>query len=100
LARGRSIVPGINDRPRGLGPVLPVSFAMKTRHCGDGYRFAKRNGKSIFTNAQKPLRHRHFLHFLSNRFSRTFTSRSSRYLNCPSKFSGHITLNKPANGSA
>jgi len=65
--------------------------------CGNGYRFAKRNGKPIFMKVEKALRHRHFLDFLSRRFDLAFTSRSSRTLNCPSNFSGHINPNKPAN---
>jgi hypothetical protein len=75
---------------------LPASCACEA--CGNGYRFAKRNGKPFFTNQQKPLRHRRFLDSLPGPFGCTFTSRSSRTLNCPSNFSGHINPNKPANG--
>jgi hypothetical protein len=72
--------------------------ALGCERCGNGYRFAKRNGKPIPAIAEKPLRHRRFLDSLSRRFNRTFTSRSSRTLNCSSNFSGHINPNKPANG--
>jgi hypothetical protein len=68
--------------------------------CGNGYRCPKRDGKPNLAIAEKCLRHRHFFNFAAARRPRTFTARSSRYLNYPSKLLVHIRPNKPANGSA
>jgi hypothetical protein len=80
-------------------PLSRVTTAVGAgRSCRNGYRFAKPQGKPNFANALKPARGRHFCDFPAIDARATFTSRSSRYLNCPSNLIGHDHPNKPANG--
>jgi hypothetical protein len=85
---------GILDHP--LSRVTTAVIA--GRSCRNGYRFAKSHGKPNFANRRKPARGKHFCDFPAIHARATFTSRSSRYLNCPSNLIGHDHPNKPANG--
>jgi hypothetical protein len=67
-------------------------------HCRNGYRFAKRQGKSNSTNALKSASNKHCCGFLATCAGNAFTFDSSRYLNRPSNLAPHDRACKPANG--
>jgi hypothetical protein len=66
--------------------------------CGNGYRFAKGQGKPNSPSRRKPRTNKDSLAFAAAAAGPAFTCDSSRYLNCPSNLIGHDHPNKPANG--
>jgi hypothetical protein len=64
----------------------------------NGYRFAKWQGKRKFREVMKTPLNKPLLDFTGMRAGKSFTSDSSRCLNCPSNLIGHDHSNKPANG--
>ncbi|NGX97767.1 MAG: hypothetical protein G4V63_21925 [Candidatus Afipia apatlaquensis] len=56
----------------------------------NGYRFAKYEGESIFTNAEKLLQIARFSQFAGQRPAASFTFDSLRCLNCDSNFTDHM----------
>jgi hypothetical protein len=69
------------------------------RRCGDGYRFAKRQGKPNFVNPAVTQQNQRFCGFAAKPAENSFRFDSSRTLNCSSNLIGHDHPNKPANGS-
>jgi hypothetical protein len=64
----------------------------------NGYRSAKSHGKPNLAIGRQGPQNKGLRDFAADGAAFTFTSRSSRYLNCPSNLIGHAHLNKPANG--
>ncbi len=75
----------------------PITASAGTR-CGDGYRFAKRQGES--NSAGRPViqQNKRFCDFGGGTEPMPFRFDSSRCLNCSSNLIGHDPPNKPANG--
>jgi hypothetical protein len=65
-----------------------------------GYRSAKSHGKPNLAMARQAPQNKGLRDLAADGADCAFTSRSSRYLNCPSNLIGHDPCNKPANGSA
>jgi hypothetical protein len=67
-------------------------------HCGNGYRFAKWQGKPNSANRTAIQQNQHFCFLSRVRCANPFRFDSSRTLNCSSNLIGHDHLDKPANG--
>jgi hypothetical protein len=70
----------------------------RTRHCADGYRFAKRQGKPNSANPAVAQQNKRFGDFARCAARNPFRFDSSRTLNCSSNLIGHDHPDKPANG--
>jgi hypothetical protein len=66
--------------------------------CGNGYRFAKRQGKPNSANLAVVQQNERFGNLASCNAPNPFRFDSSRTLNCSSNLIGHDHPNKPANG--
>jgi hypothetical protein len=70
----------------------------RTRHCADGYRFAKRQGKPNSENLAVARQNKRFCDFARCAIRNPFRFDSSRTLNCSSNLIGHDHPNQPADG--
>jgi hypothetical protein len=66
--------------------------------CGNGYRFAKWQGKPNSANPTAIQQNKRFCGFSEVRRANPFRFDSSRTLNCSSNLIGHDHPNKPADG--
>jgi hypothetical protein len=73
-------------------------MAARRGPCGDGYRFAKRQGKPNSANLVVIQQNKRFRDFAAGTARNPFRFDSSRSLNCSSNLIGHDHPNKPANG--
>jgi hypothetical protein len=78
-------------------PVSPTPGSTRD-HCGDGYRFAKRQGKPNSATPTAIQQNQRFRIFGKVRGANPFRFDSSRTLNCSSNLIGHDHPDKPANG--
>jgi hypothetical protein len=79
-------------------PIPPTPRLHAGGRCGNGYRFAKRQGKPNSPDPAVIQQNKRFRDFATGAARNPFRFDSSRSLNCSSNLIGHDHPDKPANG--
>jgi hypothetical protein len=86
------------DFPKIAKLSIPHPWLRAEGRCGNGYRFAKPQGKPNSANPAADQQNKRFLDFCGGTTRNPFRFDSSRSLNCSSNLIGHDHPDKPANG--